>query len=315
MKKILIAGVAIILVFAGIAFSAEPDDDPLNGDVPVTTSAEIANRPWNAANIDALRTLDKAAVVRFTDMVGEESEGLVPVEDCGRFTWVDLAGAGKYQLLVNKYTKCCSYLYLYWRDAPGKVRVQRYVGAGEDFHQMVRDLDGDGKQELILYGKVDTDDRTPSLPAPVAEWPQVYRLRNGRYVEASRDFPSFYDSEVLPELEKEISDVRQAVAAQQGRPKPAPGPHANQQMVDNEWFAAGRFLAARVMERDKILRTLGRDPDAGLAEAREWMKSADSELLEDAAVVLADIGGHEQDLRAARSAQLRVQDMEYVTGN
>jgi hypothetical protein len=126
-------------------------------------------------------------------------------------------------------------------------------------------------------------------------------------VEASRDFPSYYDTEVLPDLEKGISAGRQDVAARQGKPKPTPGPYADQQMVDDDWFAAGRALAAAVMERDKILRVLGRDPEAGLAEAREWMKSPDPELAEDAVVVLKDMGGHEQDLAAAKSALIRLE--------
>ena len=61
-----------------------------------------------------------------------------------------------------------------------------------------------------------------------------------------------------------------------------------------------------IMERDKILRVLGRDPEAGLADAREWMKSSDPELVEDAVVVLRDMGGHEQDLSAAKGALIRL---------
>lgn len=58
-------------------------------------------------------------------------------------------------------------------------------------------------------------------------------------------------------------------------------------------------IAGLTMERDKILRMIGRDPDAGLQQAREWMKSPDAALVEDAITVFRDIGGHESDLRAA----------------
>jgi len=78
-------------------------------------------------------------------------------------------------------------------------------------------------------------------------------------------------------------------------------------MVDDAWFHPGRLLAAAVMERDKILRVLGRDPEAGLAEAREWMKRPDPELAEDAVVVLRDMGGHPQDLAAAKIALIRLE--------
>jgi hypothetical protein len=103
----------------------------------------------------------------------------------------------------------------------------------------------------------------------VPTWPAVYRLENGHYVQASRDFPKFYDREVLPELDKEIA-----------KPK------------------VGQMRAWLIMERDQILRVLGRNPMAGLKEAYQWMNSSDPELREDAAVVFGGIGGHDEELRA-----------------
>ncbi len=306
MKKILIATLALMLGFSTGVSSAESSDD-YSGETPITTGAEIANRPWNDANIGALRALDQATIEKFYDTVGQEDEDLLVEQYWGGFTWADLAGDGKYELLVSKYTKGGRYLYIFWQDAPGKLRVQMYQGAGVDPAQIIEDLNGDGKQELLLEAALDSDYRTASLPAPVAAWTQVYRLRNGRYVEASHDFPHYYETEVLPQLENRVSKWRQEVAAQQGKPKPAPGPHADQQMVDDAWFHPGRVLAAAVMERDKILRVLGRDPDAGLAEAREWMKSPDPELVEDAVVVLKDMGGHPQDFAAAKIALIRLE--------
>ena len=77
-------------------------------------------------------------------------------------------------------------------------------------------------------------------------------------------------------------------------------------MVDDLWFSPRRHLAVLVMARDTMLRWLGRDPNAGLAEAREWIKSDDPDLVSDAVDVLEEIGGHEQDLRAAKSALFRL---------
>jgi hypothetical protein len=56
---------------------------------------------------------------------------------------------------------------------------------------------------------------------------------------------------------------------------------------------------------DKILRVIGRYPEAGLPQAREWMNSSDPALVQDAATVFTDIGGHEADLRAANAALRR----------
>ena len=267
MKKILIAGVAIILVFASIASSAE-----LSG-------AEITNLRWNAANIEALRALDKAAVVRLVNHIAESDysgPGLpgspLTEDDIRKFTWVDLAGDGRYELVTTYDTKCCAFLYIYWQDGPGKVSAQQYADAG-DLDKTIRDLNGDGKRELILYDYLKSDERRAPL-GPTAMWPQVYRLQNRSYVEASRDFPSFYDTEVLPQLEHDIGKARESP----------------------------RDQAVLVMERDKILRVLGRDPSAGLAQAREWVRSQDPQLVEDARVVFDDIGGHEPEESAAKLA-------------
>jgi len=64
------------------------------------------------------------------------------------------------------------------------------------------------------------------------------------------------------------------------------------------------------MERDKILRTLGRDPTAGLQQAYQWMNSDDPRLLQAAGATFQDIGGHEQEKHAASEAWMRALDRE-----
>jgi len=64
------------------------------------------------------------------------------------------------------------------------------------------------------------------------------------------------------------------------------------------------------MTRDKIMRLLARDPTAGLKRAREWMNSPDPYLVADAVVVFADMGGHQEDLNAAKEAFQQAMDRE-----
>jgi DNA-directed RNA polymerase specialized sigma subunit len=112
-------------------------------------------------------------------------------------------------------------------------------------------------------------------------WPAVYRLKNGKYVEASRDFPSFYISEVLPQLNQQI--------------------HEAEARISREPFQQ-ETVAVLEMEKNKILRVLGRDSSAGLQQAYEWMYSDDTQVLQCAIATFADIGGHETELRIARQA-------------
>ena len=306
MKKILIAAVAIVLALAGIAASAELSIGPSEED-SYTTGNKIAKLAWNATNIETLHALNKGAVVRFCNSLWGTlgTNTAWTGDDVSGFTWVDLAGDGRYELALTEATRCCGFTLIFWQDAPGKVREQLYEAAG-DVDRMIRDINGDGKRELILVGSLESTGATWGEPlTPIATWPMVFTLRNGRYVLASRDFPRFYDTEVLPDLEKRISEAREAVANSQGQPKPVPGPHFSEREV--EWRLPKRALAALVMERDKILRVLGREPTAGLSEAREWTRSDDPHLAQYAVGVLADIGGHEQDLRAAKSALFRLE--------
>ena len=299
MKRLLIACAAALLMFARVASSAE-NIYCLKGETPLEPKAKIAQLTWDATNIEALRALDAAAIDKFARTVSPDMDP-PEVEEVGGFMWADLAGDGKYELLVGAETKAYGCLYIYWQDAPGRLRLQEYDGGGGDPAQNVKDLNGDGKKELVLDSTLDSEARTPSNSTPVAYWPQVYRLENGRYVEASHNFPRYYDTEILPEVEKRVSEMREEVAKFQSEPMPTPGlTPGDQYRVDVMRFLPARRLAEAVMTRDKILRVLGRDPNAGLAQAREWMKSPDRELVVDAIVVLRDMGRHPEDLAAAK---------------
>jgi hypothetical protein len=59
------------------------------------------------------------------------------------------------------------------------------------------------------------------------------------------------------------------------------------------------------MVKDKLLRVLGRDPKAGLQNADVWMDSDNPEFLLYAIATFGAIGGHDSDIRTARTAQSR----------
>ena len=145
--------------------------------------------------------------------------------------------------------------------------------------------------------------------SPTVIWPKVYRVRNGKYVQASRDFPGFNDREVLPGLDEAIEEVRRKLAVQPEPELPSAGDPQFLQHRAEACFPQRR-LASVEMTRDKVLRVLGRDATAGLSKAREWVANADPCLLGDAVVVLRDIGGHKDELRAAEEAQRSAMERE-----
>ena len=237
--------------------------------------SEIGELKWDRGNIDRLRSFSETEVLKFTDSQWGNTVDPVKSTDLIDFGWFDLAGNGKYELVSTwSFGPCCVFVDVDTRDTIGKVRqqsLQEAMGAGK-LSGIVRDLNGDGKAELVL----DKEFAEPQIWIPMAgtpRWPAVYRLEDGKYVEASRDFPNFYDTEILPKLNTEIGKALSP---------------------DN--------AAMLKLEKYKILRILGRDQTAGLKQAYEWMRSGDSQLLQCAVATFADIGGHDQEMREAQQA-------------
>jgi len=282
------------------------------GFVSLALAAEIADIAWNESNIERLRAFDKAAVARLVADVTGNISGHWPPEvkprDVGEFTWADLAGDGHYELVTTLDVNGRAFfnaLMIYSRDSSGKVNSREIRGwLIGDLNGVVRDLDGDGKQELVIPTELSSRGWSPTAATPT--WSAVYRLKDGKYVEASRDFPDFYDKEVLPKLQDQIAEREKQAALQVGERESGEAfleQHAwggaYKQLAAEQSAAVYNYegLAVRQMTRAKILRTLGRDPRAGEQEAREWMKSSDPQLRQCAAAVFRDMGGHEAELR------------------
>lgn len=139
---------------------------------------------------------------------------------------------------------------------------------------IIRDLNGDGIDELIISTGILAWRWDPVAGTP--SWPAVYRLENGRYVEASRDFPSYYDTHVLPGLDKAIASAQS--------------------------HGLSDSAAVSILVKDKILRVLGRNPVAGMNHAYRWMNSDDPTLMQCALATFEDIGGHQQEVQELQKA-------------
>jgi hypothetical protein len=262
--------------------------------------ASIADTPWDEGNVETLRTFNKASVARFlTDVLGNFSGhgecSCVKPDDIDGFTWAGLEGDGKLELVASLDVNGRAFfdaLLIFWRDASGRMTYQEVRGSGiHNLRTVIRDLKGDGKKELVIPIEL-----VSHSSAGAAIWPAVYRLEKGKYVEASGDFPGFYEDEALPKLKSKTENTRRTMTRVGTSETP----------LDLEYRQSlqGK-LADLITERNKILRVIGRDPTAGLQDARAWMKSNDPDLLQDAAVTLKDISGHEDEARAAGEAYQR----------
>lgn len=242
--------------------------------VTTAQAANMADLAWNQSNISTLKKLDRREVADLIDSIANPQVAPpIASSSIGTFTWNDLAGDGTYQLVMTVDVGRHFYnaLVIYNRDANGKMSAQEIRGWEiGPLSDVIRDLNGDGKKELIIPSQLPCSTYRGAGAAPT--WPAVYRLENGHYIEASREFPNFYLNDVLPKLDRRINEARSEQA--------------------QAWL---------IMERDKILRVINRNPAAGLQQAYQWMKSGDPELRADAAVVFGDIGGHDEELKALGS--------------
>jgi len=267
----------IVLLLSGLAIFASTAN---------LSAGDFTKVPWTEANIETLRSFDKAAVVRFLNKRRRE-EGIpsqpMTENDLDGFRWADFAGDGSYQLVLTTSGPCAHFVTILEQDRSGKVTTTESLAGWSDLKKDVKDLNGDGKDELILQTLLVEHDCANEL-----SWPAVYRLEKGKYVEASSDFPAFYDNEVLPKLDGQIS--------------------RNQAQTGHENSVS---LAEITMVRDKILRVLGREPTAGLQQAYQWMNSDDPDLLQDAAATFKEIGGHDKELRAANASYTRASCERY----
>jgi hypothetical protein len=262
---------------------------------------DIEDTPWTEATVGSLQALDRTAIEEFVNRVGGDELHHTSV---GEFVWSDLAGDGQYALVVTADTTGRSFfdaVYIYRRNDQGTVEVQSIIGRGvHDLAKSIRQLNGDKRRELVIPSGLDAQGPGGAF-SPTVVWPKVYRLRGGKYVEASRDFPQFYDNEVLPELEAAIGEARKKVGSQPDSELGSPTAGMSPKQEAEACFPRRR-LASLEMAKDKILRVLGRDPTAGVSAARAWVANVDPCLVGDAVVVFRDVGGHGDDVRAAENA-------------
>jgi hypothetical protein len=279
------------------------------------SAAEIAALPWDESNITELRSASLSDVEEFVNRVlCDDIKDCAPVQVI-QFVWEDLESNGQY-LLVDLYGDRTQAVGIYWKTHSGKTeenhgelspaipgyRTQSIdVGGSEgSLTKAIRDLDGDGKKELIVNAGF--GDGRSMAETPLTQWPMIYRLQGGKLVEASRAFPNFYDKEVLPPLDEKVSVLQkkldaeaeakaagEAVIKEYSPSQPDIDSHTSPEqrkaVRDSEQLTLQQSL------RDHILHVLGRNLTAEQEkEALEWLNSPDYWVVKYAEPTLEEIG-------------------------
>lgn len=274
--------------------------------VAIAKSTAIASASWNAGNIDTLRSFTLNDVVDFLRAQGEmRLDEQLQANDIREFTWADLGGTGQDSLLVVFESLGAipeSYLSIYNRDPSGKITSQTIVGdeirlkvrGGEGFIPDVIESENGSDKKLLVIPTVFVFNLPTSLI-----WPKAYALQNGVYIAAGPDSASFYDAQILPKFNRAIAEVDDRLRSLAASNEPSTTSDGSATPNQKQYYVRKRIRL--IMVRDKILRFIGRDPTAGLAQARMWISDGEARP---AYAVIKDIGDHEEDLRAA---QLEIQ--------
>ena len=271
------------------------------------TAVDIAATPWDESHIATLRSASVADVEKVLCGNGRPCEA-----NMDHFEWADLEGNGKYALVcVFDFGGKVQTVNIYQRDGSGKINKQSIDLEGyghEDLRTSpIRDLNGDGKKELIINSGF--GDGRAMADTPLTQWPMVYRLLNGQYVEASRSFPGFYDKEVLPPLEAKIAALQKKLDSEaeakaageaviKDNPSSQPDIDSHTSREQKEAIRDSEHLALQQSLRDHILHVLGRNLTAEQEnEALAWLKSPDYWVSKYAEPTLEEVGGHQADGR------------------
>jgi hypothetical protein len=241
---------AHLLVGLGLAALARAAPAVTPGDVPWDTSASpnVAGAMW---------THD--AIAAFLASVTPDEPVAV-----GDFAFADLLGDGRLELVASVDYSGRNFFntVVIVRRAGDAYSVQRLPALDvETLTGAIVDLNGDGKQELVL-----PEPLTPYLGAgePQAKWTAIYSLSGALYVENTAAFAAYYTSNTLATLRGKLVRAEAANAT-------AP-------------------LAIARIEYDKALRTLPlADPETGVATATTLAADADPRLRILGAAAAADI--------------------------
>ena len=213
--------------------------------------------------------LGKVGALKWTDVDADGMyELLVTMDYSGRafynnfFVIKQIAGGYRYQsvFIWNAETFAVSSDEL----LPGR-RYYDFLDKGCSV--IIADLNQDGMLELIL--PILLGHYRGASPMPI--WPGIYKWEEYGYMQADDQFSGVYEKNLLPGIDEIIT----VLSSDKNIAEPD---------LDER-------LAAEWVIKDKIIRLLGIDSQAGLQRAIRWSQSANRNLRENAAITLIDIPG------------------------
>ncbi|HET9555312.1 MAG TPA: HEAT repeat domain-containing protein [Anaeromyxobacteraceae bacterium] len=235
-------------------FLARPDAafaDSLSAYSWATSQADGVSRvAWSAEQVSA-----------FLESIMHPDDAI----SVGDFRFADLLGDGHLELVATiDYSgrTFFNHVLVVRRNGPAMFAVQQIKAFDvRSLDGRIVDVDGDGRQELVLPEAL-----TPYLsgPVPQVRWVAIYRWTGTVYEDSSRSFTAYYSTSILPALRAALDHAKQSGDTQ--------------------------LLALTQLELDKAVRMSGASTEYGIDTARSLASSDDPNLRIWAACAFADIG-------------------------
>lgn len=245
----------------------------------------ISKADWrvNAKPSVVERNFTKKQVAQFVDnwrgVYGETDAELAEppskAEQVGDFKWFDIDNDGVYELFLTfAETRAIFGGPSIYKVVNGKKTDLQHLGGNiAKIDEVMEDLDGDGRPELLLPRSVSGYPFGLAFPRPI--WTSIYRWNGQKFEDASARFRDFYLKRQLPKAEARIKEIASRAVE-------------NPALAEDEFYQLE--LASAYYVRDKILRFTGQDPRAGIDRAREWAKSPNPNLRHLAVDLFKDAG-------------------------
>ncbi len=210
----------------------------------------------------------------------------------GDYTWNDIDADGIYEFLgIMIVNRGYDRFHIVKRiDEQFSIQVisvcfnKDYIFENKKITDMIKDLDHDGKGELII-------------PVPESEnsivscWPTMYKWNGKKFEDASETFKDYYRDVLLLNEENHILKLQAEIKKEHSeRHIDRTKNHAGSTRNELDDLDINEIeLAQHQIVRDKIIRFVGQDSHAGFERANEWAKSPYIYLRQNAIVVFGDI--------------------------
>ena len=222
-----------------------------------------ADYSWTTANAHNVTTVNwtPAQIGTFLTAAIQPDDPLT----VGAFKFADLLGDGNIELVATADVSGRAFfgdLLIVRRTGSLTFSAQHIAVLNlESLTDVVTDLNGDGKKEIIVPVAL-----TPYLRGdfPEAKWTGIYTWTGSLYEEATSRFAEWYRSNVVPGLQQALDTAKQR----------------------NDSLA----IALAQLQLDKAIRVSGGSAETGLTTAQLLATNSDPNLRIWAAYALADIG-------------------------